>query len=99
MKFHWSAIDLRKAIKEVQSKEEAVIEYETAIKWVYRAAACYILCKRVKDNNSRAYWFARGDDMRHEALEHASLCEDGGELVGQLAEFLEMYRLECGSCF
>lgn len=60
----------RAAIVELQQKTLQQIQAETAYKWAYRAWAAYQL-NLVHDVV----------EYRHEALEHAALCDDDRVLV------------------
>lgn len=63
--------------REVRSKSDAAIERETAFKWAGRAVACYEEYAATGDVD----WLRRGDDYRHEALEHAGTIGDRGATV------------------
>lgn len=59
-------------------KSDAQIQAETARAWLKRALECY----RVGDR-------ARGRSYADEALEHAALVRDGGELVRKVQATLD----------
>jgi hypothetical protein len=65
-------LDVPAALKELAEKDQQAIEEETAYKWASRAIACYLLFQETDE----AEWLLRGDDYRHEAVEHAALMLD-----------------------
>lgn len=75
-------LDVPTALDEVTSKSDPVIERETSAKWASRAVACY--CKFAETGD--AEWLMRAEDYKHEALEHAAMCEDGGATVAEAEE-------------
>lgn len=79
-------LDVGKALPEIQDKTTEQINRDTAYTWGSRAIACFQLAKEAKTEEERDALVARALDFRHEALEHASLVEDGGKLVGELQE-------------
>jgi len=66
-------LDVDKALAEVQTKSESVIEAETACKWAARAVAC----ARLGQEARFVHYFG-------EALEHAALVGDFGKTVGEV---------------
>jgi len=80
--------DVATALKEVQTKSDAQIELETALKWGSRSIACYQLYKQTQMPS----WFVRAEDYRHEALEHAALVQDFGASVRSIQSALDRYR-------
>jgi hypothetical protein len=76
---------------EVTTKSAATVERETANKWAARAIACYTQC--VETGELR--WRLRGDDYRHEALEHAALIGDNGKTVARLQVRIDRVRKRC----
>jgi len=83
-----SAFDIEEALKEVQEKDEDQIEEETAYKWASRAIASYMMY----DKTGEQKWLLAGEDRRHEALEHASLCEDDGKTLTAVRKEIEKHR-------
>jgi hypothetical protein len=73
---------------EVLSKSDAQISTETAYKWAARSVVAY----REFAKTGEMEWYRRAEDYRHEALEHASLVGDGGELVCHLSLPLDAMR-------
>lgn len=65
-------LNVEEAIREVQTKSDKDIETETAYKWASRAIACYLLYKKTGDMQ----FFLRGEEYRHEAIEHGALAGD-----------------------
>jgi hypothetical protein len=84
--------DIAEAMKEVQTKSEKQIERETASKWASRAMAVFILAAKESDPKERCRLLDWGDDLKHEALEHAALAEDEGKLVGTVERAMKKYR-------
>lgn len=87
-----SFLDIGKAMREITTKTEEQIEQETAITWAARAVACYQLVLRSVDRRQQTLLFSQADDFKHEALEHASLAGDRGQLLNQLATAIEESR-------
>jgi len=65
-------LDVNAAKTEVQEKDEHQIESETALKWAARSIACF----QLYDETDELKWLFRAEDMRHEAIEHASLADE-----------------------
>lgn len=84
--------DVAEALKEVQEKDEKDIETETAHKWASRAMAVFMLAAKEKDPKERCRLYDWGDDLKHEALEHAALIEDEGKTVGKIQRAISAYR-------
>lgn len=82
--------DVEGALKEVQEKTEEQVEEETAYKWGGRAIACYQLYKKT----GKIKWFIKGEDYRHEAIEHAALVKDEGKVLKTVEVEVEKHRLE-----
>ena len=80
--------DIEAAKKEVQEKEEEEIEVETAYKWASRAIACFKLHAETK----LVMWLIKGEDYRHEALEHAALAKDRGKTLNAIEDEIEKNR-------
>lgn len=84
--------DIAEAMKEVKTKTEKQIERETASKWASRAMAVFILAAKEKDPKERCRLLDWGDDLFHEAVEHASLVKDYGKTVGAIQKAVEKYK-------
>jgi hypothetical protein len=82
------------SISEVKAKTEAQIETETAIKWAARAVACYRHAKESTDQKEQIKWILRGEDFRHEAIEHASLVGDQGGVLSEVETAVKDYLLD-----
>lgn len=82
------SFDVEGAKKEVQAKKETEIEVETAYKWASRAIACFELHKETE----LIKWLLKGEDYRHEALEHAALAKDGGDTLNAIEKEIEKHR-------
>jgi hypothetical protein len=78
----------QEAIDEIRAKTDKIINVETAYKWAGRAVASYLEFNRTEG----VEWLFRAEDYRHEAIEHAALVGDGGELLKMLEEQIEPYR-------
>lgn len=81
-------LDIEGALAEVQEKSDQEIESETAHKWAARAIACFQLHRATGELR----WFLRGNDYRHEAIEHAALVEDGGATMLALTAEVDRVR-------
>lgn len=68
------------ALREVETKSDAAIERETALKWAGRAVACYHKFSATK----KPEWRLRAQDYEHEAIEHAALVRDGGRTLAAI---------------
>lgn len=84
-------LDLEKAEKDLEEGEEG-IEKQTALNWAARAVVIFERYSEDK-NPENLSW---GDDMLHEALEHAALSEDVS-LVEEIKTFLDEKREEAVS--
>lgn len=80
--------DVDAAKKEVQEKQEEEIEVETAYKWASRAIACF----QLHAETELVKWLIKGEDYRHEALEHAALAKDGGDTLNAIEKEIEKHR-------
>jgi hypothetical protein len=78
-------LDLKKAEKELQEKTYLEIQKSTAYVWASRAIVAYQNGLKEKTLRSKIGWLMVGGEYEHEAIEHASLCEDGGKLVHKIA--------------
>jgi hypothetical protein len=81
---------IEEAKKELLEKTEAQIESETAYKWGSRAIAAYQLFQETGD----VKWFLMGEEFRHEAIEHASLSGNFGELIKTICVEMDKTRPE-----
>lgn len=81
------ALNLSRAIEELKAVSVVDIQVETAWKWASRAAAAYELSL----SDTKPNWIIVGEDYRHEALEHAALCEDA-DFVQHILDAIERYR-------
>lgn len=80
--------DVQAALSEVQSKSEADIEKETAVKWGARAVACYLLAKQT----GKLSWLFLAEHYRDEAFEHAALVKDSGSTLAAIQTEVDAYR-------
>lgn len=87
-------LKIEEALQELQDKPDAMIEFETSVKWGARAAASYILSHQSLTNVDKVHWLIRAEDSRHEALEHASLIGDEGAVLNELQKEIDQYRDE-----
>lgn len=85
-------LDIKAARKELEEKDDLQIEHETSIKWASRAAAAFEMCLENEDDHLRL--FSWGDDLFHEALEHAALAEEPN-LVGEIKKEIGDRRQKC----
>lgn len=81
------ALNLQQALTELKTVSFTDIQIETTWKWAGRAAAAYELS--LEDNKPN--WIIVAEDYRHEALEHAALCEDA-DFVQHILDTIEKYR-------
>ena len=77
-------------VLEVTGKSDSQISVETAYKWAQRAVVAYSQFAKTGEIE----WLIRAEDYRHEALEHASLVEDAGQLVGHLLKAIDQVRAQ-----
>jgi hypothetical protein len=85
-------LDIKAGLKEVKEKTEEQIEQSAAITWAQRAAACYIVCQKTPEKLQKLVWLLRGEDNRHEAIEHSALVENQGKFTHELQIELDKYR-------
>jgi hypothetical protein len=85
-------LDIDSALEELQNKTDKDIERETAYKWSARASAAFILSLNAEDVTAKLNYFIWGEDLFHEAVEHAALYKDGGFLLNDLEFEIEKYR-------
>lgn len=68
---------LAEARLEIQRKTRGQIEKDTAYKWAARSVAAYFLYSERDDPK----WLADASDYFHEAIEHAALADESGEIL------------------
>lgn len=85
-------LDVQKGIDELKQKSMVDIEKATAQTWGGRAAASYQLATQAGETAQRMKHFYEGENYRQEALEHASMAEDGGKLLMQVHDEIADYR-------
>lgn len=87
-------LDVKSAIDELGQKDDRTLETETAYKWASRACAAYTLAAAALKTQPAVArkWFRRGEDLKHEALEHAALAEDSGATLIFLEGAMKKYR-------
>lgn len=74
-------LKLDEATAELEDKTYEQIQIETAWKWGSRAVAAY----KLGDPQAQEY--------EHEALEHAALVDDSGQLIAELTKEMSKYKL------
>jgi hypothetical protein len=79
---------LSQARKEVASRTDKAIERETALKWAYRAVACYERAAR-EVGVKRLGWLLRAADYDHEAREHSATVKDSGRTLKKIEKMLD----------
>lgn len=87
-----AVLDVQKALDELKSKSMVDIERSTAQTWGGRAAASYQLAMQSDGMAGRFRHFYEGENYRQEALEHASMAEDGGKLMMQVHDEIDAVR-------
>lgn len=87
-----AGFDIPAALEEVQQKDEKTIERETAMKWASRSMAVFVLAAREVDPVKKCKLLDWGDDLFHEAAEHAALVKDYGKTVKVVQKAIEKYR-------
>jgi hypothetical protein len=85
-------LNLQKAKEELKHKSYLEIQKDTAITWASRAAASYDLAIEEKDAHRKVAVFMVAEEYYHEAIEHAALFEDGGDLLSKVDLELEPFR-------
>lgn len=85
-------LDLEKAMKELREKSILDIERATALTWGGRALASYHLSRESSTPLERLQRFYEGENYRQEAMEHASMAEDGGGLMRGIHDEVEVER-------
>jgi hypothetical protein len=86
------SLKVKEAREELGGKSYLEIQKDTAWKWASRGAASYDLSIEEKDLARKVAIFSVAEEYYHEAVEHAALYEDGGELLGKVDKELEQYR-------
>lgn len=86
------SLNIQKAKDELKEKSYLEIQKQTAWTWASRAAVSYDLAIEEKDLSRKVAIFQVAEEYHHEAIEHAALFEDAGQLLGQLDKELEPYR-------
>lgn len=77
---------LSAARKEVATRTDKAIERETALKWAYRAVACWERAAKARDPLP---WILRAADYKHESLEHAATVGDHGRTLSKVEKILD----------
>lgn len=90
-------INLEEALQEISEKNYATIQTETAWKWLSRSAAYYETCSLEKDFAKKLVWWTLGEEMLHEAVEHAALVNDEGSLIKEVREAINVYQENAAS--
>ena len=85
-------LKLDKAREELKEASYLEIQKRTAITWASRAAVSYDLAIEEKDICRKVAVFQVAEEYHHEAIEHAALYEDGGDLLKEVDKELEQYR-------
>lgn len=83
------SLKVKEARKELEDKTYREIEVETAWKWASRAAAAY---EKVKESGNKLGAWSVAEEFYHEAVEHAALSEDEGELLKKIKKAVEPYQ-------
>jgi len=86
------AMDLVGAREAVRTQDEYDIEFQSAVKWTALACAVFELAANEADLMSRCELVDWGDDLYHEALEHAGLMKDHGKTVAEVQSIIEGYK-------
>jgi hypothetical protein len=86
------SLKLDKAKEELKEKSYLEIQKSTAWTWASRAAVSYDLAIEEKDNHRKVAVFMVAEEYHHEAIEHAALYEDGGDLLKKVDAELEPFR-------
>lgn len=87
-----AVLDVEKGIAELKTKSMVDIERATAQTWGGRAAASYQLAMQSDGMAGRFRHFYEGENYRQEALEHASMAEDRGQLLMQVHDEIDAHR-------
>lgn len=84
-------LNIPEAEAELNQKSYRDIQSETAAKWGARAAVSYQNVINAVAGNKLLFWTV-AEEFNHEAIEHAALVEDGGELVGEIQDAVRPYQ-------
>lgn len=84
-------IKVDEALKELEEKSYRQIQEETAYKWGARAAASYQMLMSESGPKQLVLW-TLAEEYYHEAVEHAALVEDGGEVLTNLHTQVRGYQ-------
>ena len=80
---------LADAQRELAQKSRSQIEEETAFKWAARAVAAY---RQVRvPPYQKARWLRDADHYKEEALEHAAMADESGEVLRAVREWMQQY--------
>ena len=80
---------LAEAQHEILEKSREQIEEETAFKWAARAVAAYRQVRRPPHQPHR--WLRDANTYFDEALEHAALADESGEVLRAVREWMGRY--------
>jgi hypothetical protein len=75
---------LAEARRELTSKPRSQIEEETAFKWAARAVAAY----QLYTETDHYQWLRDAGHYMDEAIEHAALADQSGEVLRSVRKFL-----------
>jgi hypothetical protein len=75
------------AERELREKSRSEIEEETAFKWAARAVVAY----RIFRETHRYRWLLDSEHFREEAIEHAALADEDGEVLRAVQEWMRRY--------
>lgn len=78
---------LIEARREITQKSRSQIEEETAFKWAARAVAAYLQSRSVTDPR----WLRDAQTYGDEALEHAALADESGEVLRDTRTWMGRY--------
>jgi hypothetical protein len=85
-------LNIQKAKDELKESSYLEIQKKTAWTWASRAAASYDLAIEEKNTHRKVAVFMVAEEYHHEAIEHAALYEDGGDLLKEVDKELEPFR-------
>jgi len=86
------SLNLDKAKDELKEKSYLEIQKQTAWTWASRSAVSYDATIEEKNLARKVAIFQVAEEYHHEAIEHAALFEDGGNLLAQVDKELEPFR-------
>jgi hypothetical protein len=75
------------AKREVLQKPRSQIEQETAFKWAARAVVTYDLFRSTR----LPRWLHDSSEYGHEAIEHAALADESGEVLRAVREWMHRH--------